>query len=90
MNSARDCVVVDTSTLVSVCLFPNSRTALALRTAVTHFRVCGSAETIAQLVGVLQRDKFDRWRPVAERAKFIEEFLRAIELVPITGVRLTQ
>ena len=77
-------MVFDTSTLVSVCLFPDRRPAQALRIAVTDHSVCCSRETLAELVTVLRRDKFERWRPEAERAKFIEEFMRAVTLVSIT------
>lgn len=80
----RERLVFDTSTLVSVCLFPDRRPAQALRIAVTDHSVCCSGETLAELVTVLRRDKFERWRPEAERAKFIEEFLRAVTLVSIT------
>ena len=80
----REHLVFDTSTLVSVCLFPDRRPAQALRIAVTDHSVCCSGETLAELVTVLRRDKFERWRPEAERAKFIEEFLRAVTLVSIT------
>lgn len=80
----RERVVFDTSTLVSVCLFPDRRPAQALRVAVTDHSVCCSRETLAELVTVLRRDKFERWRPEAERAKFIEEFMRAVRLVTIT------
>ena len=82
----RQCVVFDTSTLVSVCLFPTRRPAQALRLAVTEHDVCCSKETLAELVAVLSREKFERWRPEAERAKFIEEFLRVITLVAITKI----
>ena len=80
----RERVVFDTSTLVSVCLFPDRRPAQALRIAVTDHSVCCCGETLAELVTVLRRDKFERWRPEAERAKFIEEFLRVVTLVTIT------
>ena len=80
----RERVVFDTSTLVSVCLFPDRRPAQALRIAVIDHSVCCSGETLAELVTVLRRDKFERWRPEAERAKFIEEFQRAVTLVTIT------
>ena len=83
---ARQSVVFDTITLVSVCLFPNRRPARALRVAVTEHDVCCSKETLAELVAVLSREKFERWRPEAERAKFIEEFLRVITLVAITKI----
>lgn len=83
---SRHSVVFDTSTLVSVCLFPNRRPAQALRVAVTEHNVCCSKETLAELVKVLRREKFERWRPEAERAKFIEEFLRVVTLVAITKI----
>ena len=82
----RQRVVFDTSTLVSVCLFPNRRPAKALRISVTEHNVCCSKETLAELVTVLRREKFERWRPESERAKFIEEFLRVITLVAITKI----
>ena len=84
MSEPRVRVVFDTSTLVSVCLFPDRRPALALRIAVTDHGVYHSRETLAELVTVLRRDKFERWRPEAERAKFIEELMRAVTLVSIT------
>ena len=85
-RESRRCVVFDTSTLVTVCLFPQRRPAQTLRIAVTEHSVCCSAETLAELVTVLRRDKFERWRPEAERAKFIEALMRVVTLVAITKV----
>lgn len=76
----------DTSTLVSVCLFPHRRPAQALRVAVAELTVCCSADTLDELVTVLRREKFERWRPEAERAQFIEEYLRVVSLVAVTKV----
>ena len=61
-------------------------TGTALRIAVTDHSVYQSRETLAELVTLLRRDKYERWRPEAERAKFIEEFLRAVTLVTTTTI----
>ena len=53
-------VVLDTSTLVSAALRIGSVPHQALMQALASCDVCASAETLAELEQVLEREKFDR------------------------------
>ncbi len=65
-------VVIDTSTLVSAILLPDSVPDRALRKALAECELCVSSETFAELKAVLGRSKFDRYAQPALRQKFID------------------
>ena len=82
MNFARR-IVLDTGVLVSAAIRPESIPALALEKALLLFEVCASAETMAELEAVLQRSKFDRYAPRAEREFFAAGFRERVTIVPV-------
>jgi len=65
-------IVIDTGVLVSAALRPESVPALALEKALLDYDVCVSEATLAELVTVLTRPKFDAYLPLDERMAFIE------------------
>lgn len=65
-------VVIDTSTLVSAILLPDSVPDRVLRKALAECELCASPETFAELKAVLGRSKFDRYAQPALRQKFID------------------
>lgn len=76
-------IVVDTNTLVSRLLLPESTPALAVRKAVDSGRLLVSETTMLELVEVLGRSKFDRYISIEDRRAFFQLLVRISELVPI-------
>lgn len=85
MNFARR-IVLDTGVLVSAAIRPQSIPALALEKALLQFEVCVSADTLQELDSVLQRSKFDRYLPAAQRKAFIAGFRGHVVLFEVTQV----
>jgi uncharacterized protein len=65
-------IVIDTNTLVSGAILPNSIPAQVLRKAFTEFEVCVSDETLAELKRNLQKPKLDKY--FAENGVSREQF----------------
>jgi putative PIN family toxin of toxin-antitoxin system len=79
----RDELVVDTNSLVSAALLFNAVPGQAVRLAVAHGRLLVSADTLAELIEVLARPKFDRYQSPARRETFVRAFLNVTKLVAI-------
>jgi putative PIN family toxin of toxin-antitoxin system len=62
---------MDISTLVSAALRPGSVPALAFARALASYEVCVSAATLAELVEVMRRPKFDRYLPLPDREDLV-------------------
>ena len=62
MNSDKKLLIFDTSTIIGVILKPNSLPAEVYYHAVKNYRLVASSETLKEIVEVVQRDKFDRFR----------------------------
>ena len=84
MSFARKRVVFDTSTLIGALLFPHSNHAQTFRRIVTQHQPVASAETLQELVDVIARPKFDRYRTIADRAEFVKRYSDIVELVTVT------
>ena len=65
-------VVFDTSTLVSAALRPDSIPDRALTLALGVYRLCASAEAIAELQRVLKRPRFDSYVDLDSRLSLVE------------------
>ena len=74
----RNVVVLDSNLVVSAFLNPESVASLALQIAVEHFDIAASHATLAELAGVLKRDKFDRYASKAERISRLEAYAQAV------------
>jgi putative PIN family toxin of toxin-antitoxin system len=79
-------VVIDTNTLVSRLLMPDSSPARAVRLAITENRVLASDDTLMELADVLGRPKLDRYVTVEARQTFLRLFGRVVERVPIIHI----
>ena len=84
MSFARKRVVFDTSTLIGALLFPHSNHAQTFGSIVARYQPVASAETLQELVDVVARPKFDRYRAIAERAEFVKRYSDIVELVTVT------
>ena len=73
-------VVLDTSTLVSAALRVGSVPYQALMKALSAWDVCASAETLAELEQVLDREKFDRYLDRGSRQEFVALMRRNVHL----------
>lgn len=67
MNYARKKLVFDTSSLIPICLHPDRQPAQIFKRATFNHDLFASSETIAELMEVLSRQKFDAWRPANQR-----------------------
>ena len=84
MSFAHKRVVFDTSTLIGALLFPRSQHAQAFRDVITRHQAVASVETMQELVDVISRPKFDRYRAVADRAEFLQRYAEVVEMVIVT------
>ena len=84
MSFAHKRVVFDTSTLIGALLYPRSQQAQAFRDVITRHQAVASAETMQELVDVVARLKFDRYRAVADRAEFVRRYAKVVEMVIVT------
>jgi hypothetical protein len=76
-------VVLDTSTLVSASLRIGSIPYQALVKALSAWDVCASAETLAELEQVLDREKFDRYLDRFSRQEFVALMRRNVHLFAV-------
>lgn len=77
-------VVLDTSTLISAALRPDSTPRQALLTAAASATVCASLATLTELEQVLMRDKFNRYIDQTTRREFLELYRRHARLFNVT------
>ena len=83
MSSALKRIVFDTSTLVGVLLYPRSAHAQAFRDVIARHQAVASTETMHELVEVLSRPKFDRYRAAADRAEFVRRYAGVVQMVAV-------
>lgn len=79
----RQRVVINTNTLISRLLLPESVPALAVSKAVDTGQVLVSEATMLELVEVLGRRKFDRYISLEDRRDFLRTLGRIAEFVPV-------
>jgi len=84
MNSARKTIVFDTSTLLGVILKPKKLPYQVFFHALEHYELVASPETLAELVEVVQRDKFDRFRAREERLQILKFYLDLVTTIEPT------
>jgi putative PIN family toxin of toxin-antitoxin system len=76
-------VILDTNILISAFLFPSSAPAAALTMARKTCILLASPETLAELLEVLRRDKFNRYLPLADRIDIFRVLLEEMETVEV-------
>ncbi|MFC0317969.1 MULTISPECIES: putative toxin-antitoxin system toxin component, PIN family [Olivibacter] len=69
-----DFYILDTNTLISAIILPNSVARKAFDKARKSGQIIVSKETLDELNGVLVRPKFDKYIPLDLRLEIIEEF----------------
>ena len=75
--------VLDTSTLVSAALRPNSVPAQAFAKALATCDVCASDATLEELQIVMNRPKFNRYLPQPDRWDFVALVRQHSRLFPV-------
>ena len=76
--------VLDTNVLVSALLFADSKPAQVFFQVLASATIITSFPALQELTAVLQRKKFDRYIPLADREAFITTFALTAEVVDIT------
>lgn len=74
----RSVVVLDSNLVVSAFLNPEGIASAALQIAVEHFDIAASSATLAELVEVLKRDKFDRYCAKTDRITRLEAYAQTV------------
>ena len=83
MSFARNRVIFNTSTLIGALLFPHSNHAQTFVSIVAKYQPVALAETLQELVEVVGRPKFDRYRAITERAEFVKRYSDIVELISV-------
>ena len=84
MTYGRRFVVVDTCTLISAVLKPNSLPARALDLVRVQGEIAVSLETLAELGSVLSRNTLDRYSAQTDRTQFLTFYTQAAVLFEVT------
>ena len=82
-------VVMDTSTLVSAVLLPQSTPRQALLKAVASRVLCVSPSTLSEMEHVLMRKKFDRYLDQKTRMDFLAMYRTHARLFPVSEAEET-
>lgn len=72
-------VVIDTSILISACIYPDRFPASIYKQALLRYQLVASQATKAEIHSVLSRKKFDAWRPLAVRMSWVNMYFENIE-----------
>ncbi len=77
-------VVIDTSTLLSACIYPDRAPAQAVRWLAQNTILFSSKSTFHEAQRVLLRPNFERWRKLAEREIFIAGYRASLSFIEPT------
>lgn len=77
--------VLDTNSLVSAFLFPESLPGQVLDTVLANGRLLTSLETAAELALVLRRSKFDRYLTAKRREELAAATIAASEMIEVVS-----
>jgi uncharacterized protein len=80
-------IIFDTNTLLSAAFSPNSVAAKAFQKGLILGDIIYSPEILVELREVLNRPKFDRYVSVADRNRFLKDFIAAA--IPLTAPHFT-
>lgn len=86
MNSDNRFIIFDTSTLVGAILKPRSLPAEVYYHAARNYRLLASRETLQEILEVIKRDKFNRFRSLDERIKALSYYLNLVEIIKPTMI----
>jgi uncharacterized protein len=79
-------IVLDTNLIVSAVINPAGVASQTLDIAAANFDIVASTETLAELVEVLSREKFDRYASKAERKLFAMDYADTVKLINVQTV----
>jgi uncharacterized protein len=74
------CVLLDTSSLMAACLYPEREPAQILKRIYERYQLVASIDTLTELSGVIARDKFDRWQPLETRKAWFDRYLLHVKI----------
>lgn len=84
MVLSRKTLVLDTNLVVSAFLNPQGTASNAMQLALAYFEVVASKETLAELVEVMRRDKFDKYVSQQARAERVMAYAEATLKIEVT------
>jgi uncharacterized protein len=79
MNASRKRIVIDTSSLIAVCIYPDRVPAAIYKQALLRYQLVASPATKTEIEAVLNRKKFDTWRPLETRMAWLALYFQNIE-----------
>lgn len=79
-------IVIDTSLAISAAILPNSISAKAFSLALKNFQLVASDSTLAELVDVIYRPKFDKYLSDEARLEFLALYAQSSGIVSVTSV----
>lgn len=84
MSQDNSFLIFDTSTVIGAILKPHSLPAEVLYHASKKYKLLASSDTLKELIEVIQRDKFDKFRGKEERTIGLSLYLNLLEIVEPT------
>lgn len=79
-------IVIDTSLAISAAILPKSISNKAFSLALQHFQLVSSDSTLAELIEVIYRAKFDKYLTDEMRLEFLTVVAQASEFITIRTV----
>lgn len=79
-------IVVDTNLAISAAILKNSVSNKAFSLALKHFQLVSSESTLAELVDVIYRPKFNKYLTDQTRLEFLTLVAQASEIVNVTSI----
>ena len=80
MSYAPKKIVIDTSSLIAACIYPNREPAFILKQALLRFQFVASLQTKGELEEVLKRPKLDKWQTFEFRMAWLESYLKNLDI----------
>ena len=78
-------IVIDTSLAISAAILPKSISAKAFSLALKNYQLVASDSTLAELVEVIYRPKFNKYLTDEARLEFLTLVAQASEIISVTS-----
>lgn len=78
-------IVIDTSLAISAAILPKSISAKAFSLALKNYQLVASDSTLAELVEVIYRSKFNKYLTDEARFEFLTLVAQASEIITVTS-----
>jgi putative PIN family toxin of toxin-antitoxin system len=85
-TAERSRIVIDTSLAISAVILPQSISNRAFSVALRHFQLVASESTLAELIDVIYRSKFDKYLNDEKRIEFLSLVAQSSEIIQVTTV----